>query len=115
VGRDQKRARQARRIEAAGVLLAIGLPIALYWHVMVDIWDAYRLSPRYFLGWTPWLLMIMGIGFFIPVAVSAGRDPEGRFYPRARNAYLGWGISLYLLGFLLAWQVARLHDGGLTA
>jgi len=33
---------------------------------------------------------------------------------RHRNAYLGWGISLYLLGFLLAWQVARLHDGGLT-
>ena len=41
-------------------------------------------------------------------------DPEGRFYPRARNAYLAWGLSLYLLGFLLATQVARLHDAGVT-
>jgi hypothetical protein len=115
VGRDQRRARQARRIGALGILLAVALPVALYWHVVIDIWDAYRLEPRYFLGWTPWLLMTLGVAFFIPVAVSAGADPEGRFYPRARNAYLGWGISLYLLGFLLAWQVARLHDGSLTA
>jgi hypothetical protein len=115
VGRDQRRARQARRIGALGLLLAIALPIALYWNVIVDIWAAYQFQPRYFLGWTPWLLMALGIAFFIPVALSAGRDPEGRFYPRARNAYLGWGISLYLLGFLLAWQVARLHDGSLTA
>jgi hypothetical protein len=115
VGRDQRRARQARRIGALGLLLAIGLPIALYWHVIVDIWAAYQFQPRYFLGWMPWFLMALGIAFFIPVAFSAGRDPEGRFYPRARNAYLGWGISLYLLGFLLAWQVARLHDGSLTA
>ena len=115
MGRDRRRARQARRIGALGLLLAVALPAALWWHVVVDIWAAFRLEPRYFLGWTPWLLMAAGIGFFIPVAWSAGKDPDGRFYPRARNAYLGWGISLYLLGFLLAWQVARLHDGSLTA
>ena len=28
----------------------------------------------------------------------------------ARNAYAGWGITLYLLGLALAVQVARLHD-----
>src|SRR4051812_50099092 len=72
------------------------------------------MQPKYFLGWTPWVLMALGLGFFIPVALSEGRDPEGRFYPRARNAYFGWGVSLYLLGFLLAWQGARIHDGGLT-
>ncbi|HEY3019447.1 MAG TPA: hypothetical protein VGJ32_04600 [Solirubrobacteraceae bacterium] len=115
MGRDERRARQARRLGALGLAVAIGLPAALWWQVVADIWAAFRFEPRYFLGWTPWLLMAAGIGFFIPVAWSAGADPEGRFYPRARNAYLGWGISLYLLGFLLAWQVARLHDGSLTA
>ena len=73
------------------------------------------MNPGYLIGWAPWALMAAGIVFFIPVAWSEGRDPEGRFYPRARNAYMGWGVSLYLLGFLLAWQVARLHDGSLTA
>jgi hypothetical protein len=96
------------------VLLAAALPALLWWDVVVDIWSAYRLEPRYFLGWTPWVLMASGLCCFVPVALSEGRDPEGRFYPRARNAYFGWGVSLYLLGFLLAWQVARLHDGGLT-
>jgi hypothetical protein len=114
VGRDQRHARRARRLGALGLLLAAGLPILLWWDVIVDIWDAYQLAPRYFLGWTPWVLMALGFAFFVPVAWSEGRDPEGRFYPRARNAYLGWGISLYLLGFLLAWQVARIHDGGLS-
>jgi hypothetical protein len=42
------------------------------------------------------------------VVVSAGRDPESRFYPRARGAYLGWGVTLYLLGLALASQVAQL-------
>jgi hypothetical protein len=115
VGRDERRRRQARRTGAVGLLVAIALPVLLWHGVVVDIWAAYRLEPRYFLGWTPWILMALGVAFFIPVAISEGRDPEGRFYPRARNAYLGWGISLYLLGFLLAWQVARLHDGGLSA
>ena len=115
VGRDQRRARRARRIGALGILLAIALPVALYWQVVVDIYDAWRFEPRYFLGWTPWLLMASGVVLFIPYAVSVGMDPDGRFYPRARNAYLGWGISLYLLGFLLAWLVARLHDGSVTA
>jgi hypothetical protein len=115
VGRDQRHARRARWLGALGVLLAAAVPALLWWDVVADIWAAYQLEPRYFLGWTPWLLMGAGLLFFIPVALSEGRDPEGRFYPRARNAYLGWGISLYLLGFLLAWQVARLHDGGLSA
>ncbi len=59
--------------------------------------------------------MAAGLVLFIPVALSIGRDPESRFYPRARNAYLGWGITLYLLGFLIAWQVARIHDAGMLS
>ena len=29
-----------------------------------------------------------------------------RLYPRSRNAWMGWGVSLYLLGFIVAAQVA---------
>jgi hypothetical protein len=96
------------------VLIATALPGLLWWDVMVDIAAAYRPQIDYFVGWTPWLLMLAGVLFFIPVALSEGRDPEGRFYPRARNAYYAWGSSLYVLGFLLATQVARLHDSGIT-
>ena len=109
MGRDQRHARRARSLGALGLLLAAALPALLWWDIVVDIWAAYQLEPRYFLGWTPWFLMALGFCFFIPVALSEGRDPEGRFYPRARNAYLGWGISLYLLGFLLAWQVEKIQ------
>ena len=97
------------------MLGAIALPVLLWADVVNDIVAAYQPDWRYFVGWTPWALMAGGIVFFVPVLVSAGRDPEGRFYPRARNAYMGWGVTLYLLGFLIAWQVARLHDGALTA
>ena len=115
MGRDLRRARRARRTGAVGLLGAICLPVALWYDVVADIASVYQFDLRYLIGWTPWALMAAGVLFFIPVFVSAGRDPEGRFYPRARNAYMGWGITLYLLGFLIAWQVARLHDGALTA
>ena len=95
------------------VLVAVALPIVLWRHVIADIAGAYSFHFTYFVGWAPWVLMVLGILFFIPVAWSEGRDPEGRFYPRARNAYLGWSVTLYLLGFLIAWQVARIHDVGL--
>ena len=95
------------------MLGAIALPIVLWWDVIADIAHVYRFSFGYFVGWAPWALMVAGVLCLVPVAWSEGRDPEGRFYPRARNAYLGWGVSLYVLGVLIAWQVARIHDGTL--
>ena len=95
------------------MVAAVG-PVLLWHGVIADIWNAYQLQLRYFLGWTPWLLMVAGLAFYVPVLLSVGADPEGRFYPRARNAYMGWGTSLYLLGFLLATQVARIHNGALA-
>ncbi len=44
----------------------------------------------------------------VPVALSVGRDPESRLYPRARRAYFAWGTVLYLLGLLLVVQVWEL-------
>jgi hypothetical protein len=42
----------------------------------------------------------------LPVVWSAGLSPGSRLYPRFRNAYMGWGVSLYLMGLGLASQVA---------
>jgi len=77
--------------------------------VITDIASEFRVDARYFLAeLSPWALIVLGIVFLLPVAFSAGRDPESRFYPRARAAYMGWGVTLYLLGLLLASQVAQL-------
>jgi hypothetical protein len=108
---EEAKRRQAQRIGAAGFLLALLLPIVLWHRVIGDIAADFRLEVNYLVtGWSPWFLMVLGLAFFVPVAISNGRDPEGRFYPRARNAYAGWGITLYLLGFALATQVAQIAD-----
>ena len=108
--RVERRRRQARQIGALGFLLAAALPVVLFHRAIVDIAAAFQFDLEYFSGWTPWLLIAAGLAFFLPVAWSAGRDPGGRWYPRARNAYAGWGITLYLLGFGLATQVVQIHD-----
>lgn len=100
--------RRARRVGAVGFVLALVLPFLLFGHVIGQVATGFRLDARYLLGWAPWTLMALGLLFFVPVAVSAGGDPESRWYPRARNAYAGWGITLYVLGFCLATQVAQL-------
>ena len=108
---EEARRRQAQRIGAAGFLLALLLPIVLWHRVIGDIAADFRFDLSYLVtGWSPWVLMGLGLAFFVPVALSNGRDPEGRFYPVARNAYAGWGITLYLLGFALATQVAQIAD-----
>jgi hypothetical protein len=110
LGRHERRRQQARRVGAAGFLLAAALPVVLFHRAISDIAAAFQFDFGYFTGWTPWLLILAGLAFFVPVAWSAGRDPESRWYPRARNAYAGWGITLYLLGFGLATQVVQIHD-----
>lgn len=95
-----------------GFAIAAVLPWVLFHRVIADIRSEFRLDVEYLVtGWAPWGLIALGLAFLIPVAFSAGRDPEGRFYPRARNAYAGWGITLYLLGILLAAQVSQLTAG----
>jgi hypothetical protein len=107
--RVDRRHRQARWVGAAGFLVALGLPIALWYRAIADIADAFTFKASYFTGLVPWLLILAGLLFFVPVALSAGRNPDSRWYPRARNAYAGWGITLYLLGFGLATQVAQIQ------
>jgi hypothetical protein len=96
-------------VGAVGFALALSLPVLLFHRVVAAIASEFRLDLRYLVAeWTPWVLLAIGLAFLAPVAWSAGRNSESRWYPRARNAYAGWGISLYLLGLALATQVATI-------
>jgi hypothetical protein len=107
-GRESARRRRERRIGVIGLGVAAALPVVLWHGAMTAEASRFSFDWRYLSGWTPWLLMALGLCFFLPVAASAGLSPTSRFYPRGRRAYLGWGITLYLLGFGLATQVAQL-------
>ena len=104
--------RRAGRIGVIGFLLAVALPVLLFHGIVGDIASEFRLDFNYLVSeWTPWILIAAGLAFCLPVAWSAGRDPESRWYPRSRNAYAAWGITLYLLGLALAAQVAQIARG----
>ncbi|MBA2506145.1 MAG: hypothetical protein H0V29_09395 [Thermoleophilaceae bacterium] len=106
--------RNAQLVGLLGFLAAAALPLLL-WHEPIRlIASEFRLDPTYLLtGWSGYALIVAGLLFFVPVVLSIGRNPSGRFYPRARNAYAAWGISLYLLGAALAVQVAQITTGPL--
>jgi len=107
--RSVRQRRQAQLTGLVGFLLVAALPWVLWHRVIADIASEFRLDARYLLAeWSPWFLIAVGILFLVPVVLSVGRDPEGRFYPRARGAYAGWGATLYILGIALASQVAQL-------
>lgn len=92
-----------------GLLAAAALPLLIWGRMLSGVLASFHWSLRYMAAeLSPWLLLLVGILFLIPVAVSAGRHPESRLYPRARRAYFAWGTSLYLLGALLAVQVAEI-------
>jgi hypothetical protein len=105
--------RQARLVGLAGFTGAVAMPLILWHRAIGIIASDFRLDLEYLVtGWTGYSLIGLGLVFFVPVVVSIGRNPESRLYPRSRNAYAAWGISLYLLGIALASQVAavaRVH------
>jgi hypothetical protein len=105
--KERRSRRRARLTGLGGFLGALALPLVL-WHRSIEMIAAdFRLELDYLVtGWTGYGLIILGLLFLVPVALSAGRTPTSRLYPRSRNAYAGWGITLYLLGLILASQVA---------
>jgi hypothetical protein len=109
VARDRRRRRQARALGAGGFVLAAVVPPVLFHRVILDIAGEFRFDARYFFEAAPWMLLALGLAFLLPVAYSAGLNPDSRYFPRFRRVYAGWGISLYLLGIALATQVAQLH------
>jgi hypothetical protein len=102
-----RRRRNAQLVGLAGFGFAALLPAVLWHRAIGVIASDFRLELEYLVtGWTGYGLIACGLVFLIPVVLSIGRNPEGRFYPRSRNAYAGWGVVLYLLGIALASQVA---------
>ena len=112
--RIEQERRQARVLGAVAFVLALISPIALFYDVVAVLAAQPKLEVQYITGWTPWFLLAGGLAFLLPVAWSAGMDPENRWFPRARAAYAGWGVTLYLLGFLLAWQVEKIQGSVLS-
>ena len=79
---------------------------------MTMIAEEFRFDFEYLVtGWTAYALIVVGLLFFVPVVLSIGRRPDSRLYPRSRGAYVGWGVSMYTLGIMLASQVAVIAEG----
>jgi hypothetical protein len=109
ISRDALDRRRARTAGFAGFAAAALLPIVLWHKAIAIIATDFRLDLEYLLtGWTAYALILGGLLFGIPVVLSIGRRPESRLYPPSRQAYAGWAITLYLLGMLLASQVAQI-------
>jgi hypothetical protein len=97
----------ARIVGLACFAVAVALPVLLWHRAIASVAGEFRLELGYLVtGWTAWALIGLGLLFMVPVVATIGRRPGGRFYPRSRNAYLGWGVSLYVMGAALASQVA---------
>jgi hypothetical protein len=112
MGRDELSRRRARRVGAVGFAGALALPVVLWHRVVADIASQFEFDPKYLLtGWSPWVLMALGMVCFVVVWVIDRRDRARRFYGSGTGAWFGWGVTLYLLGFLLATQVAQITGG----
>ena len=98
--------RHARAVGLIGFLVAAALPPLLWHRAIAAVAQNFRLELEYLSGWTGYALIAAGLAFCVPVVLSIGRVPGSRLYPRSRNAYAAWGVSLYLLGFAIAVQVA---------
>jgi MFS family permease len=97
--------RHAHLAALVGFAAAAALPVFLWHHAMSLIASDFRLELGYLVtGWTGYGLIGLGLMCLVPVVATSGWQPERR--PRRRNAYVGWGVSLYLLGAALASQVA---------
>jgi hypothetical protein len=105
--KQQLSRRQARLVGLLGFAGAMALPVALWHRAIGVIASDFRLELEYLVtGWTAYALIGVGLLLLVPVVSSIGRNPESRLYPRGRNAYMAWGVCLYLLGLALASQVA---------
>ena len=109
--REQAARRRALLTGAAGFLAALALPIVLWHHVIAGIASEFRLDVRYLVtGWAPWFLMAAGLLCLLVAGIIDLRTRDRRFYGPTGAAWAGWGLSLYVLGFGLATQVAQIAE-----
>jgi hypothetical protein len=110
--RERIARQRARRVGAAGFVAATALPVVLWHGVIGAIASEYEPSLRYLVtGWSPWFLMALGLVCLACAGITDWRARERRFYTTGSGALVGWGVTLYLLGFGLATQVAQIADG----
>jgi hypothetical protein len=106
---DHGSPRQRRVAGLVGFIGAAALPVVLWHRAIAVLASDFRLEFDYLLtGWLGYGLIAGGLLLLLPVALSAGRRPGTRLYPRWRNAWMGWGVSLYLMGCVVAAQVATI-------
>lgn len=108
------RAEQRRRLrlELATLAVALALPVVLWHATFRAVVSAFDWQASYFFGLAPMTLMVLGVLCYLPVIAHRARRPEAaRFYRAAPLAWQAWAICLYLLGFVLAAQVAQLARG----
>lgn len=105
--------RRTARLLGWGGLLAAAVGPAVIWRQAIGaVATDFSWNLEYLvMGWTGYFLIFAGLLFMLPVVMSIGLTPENRLYPRSRNAYAGWGITLYLLGCAVATQVAQIAAG----
>jgi hypothetical protein len=109
--REQAARRRARRTGAVGFAGALGLPVLLWHGTVAGIASEFHLDARYLIaGWAPWALMALGLLCLAIAGIVDWRTRDRRFYRPGSAAWVGWGVSLYLLGFALATQVAQIAD-----
>ena len=107
------RSRRRERILAlAGLIAAGAVPAYLYRELLSDVVGSFTLDVGYIaFGASGFALMALGLLASLPVALSIGRNPDSRLYPRSRGALAGWGVSLYLLGIGLVIQIGAIAAG----
>jgi hypothetical protein len=109
VARTYGAKRRERVLALLGLLAAGVVPAYLYRDLLSDLSAGFSLRFEYWaFGASGFALIALGLLMALPVVLSIGRDPEGRFYPRSRTALAGWGTSLYLLGTFLVIQIGAI-------
>ena len=104
--------RTARLLGWAGLIAGLVGPLVVWRKAIRAVSTDFTWDLDYLvMGWTGYVLIAAGLLFMLPVVISIGHRPDSRLYPRSRNAYAGWGISLYLLGCGISVQVAQIASG----
>jgi hypothetical protein len=103
--------RGERLLALAGLVVAAAVPVLLFRDLLVKVASTFEPDLDWLLtGASGFALIAAGIAAALPVALSIGRTPDSRLYPRSRGALAGWGVSLYLLGAMLLVQIGAIAE-----
>ena len=104
--------RTARLVGWGGLIAAAAIPALLWRRPIALIASGFEWSLDYLvMGWLGYALIAVSVLIMLPVVFSIGHTPASRFYPRSRNALIGWSVSLYVMGAAIAAQVAQIATG----